>query len=60
MAKVERYMNRFNRAPSTPYSVITPATPLADVESFLHENIFALGACLLLSERSARSPACSH
>ncbi|ETW75914.1 hypothetical protein HETIRDRAFT_330206 [Heterobasidion irregulare TC 32-1] len=41
--KVASHMTKFNRSPSTnPYTVITPDTPLADVERFLARNIFAL------------------
>jgi len=40
-------MTRFNRAVNTnPYVTITPDTPLADLERFLRDNIFALGASL--------------
>ncbi|KAF7974863.1 hypothetical protein HWV62_11111 [Athelia sp. TMB] len=40
--KVSQYMVKFQRRASQPYSVITPDTPLAELESFLRENIFAL------------------
>ncbi|KAI0065272.1 hypothetical protein BV25DRAFT_1799241 [Artomyces pyxidatus] len=40
---VALYMTKFNRSVSTnPYTVITPDTPLADLERFLQDNIFAL------------------
>ncbi|KAI0315574.1 hypothetical protein OF83DRAFT_1061833 [Amylostereum chailletii] len=40
---VSAYMSRFKRSVATnPYTVITPATPLADLEQFLAHNIFAL------------------
>lgn len=36
-------MTKFNRSPTTnPYTVITPNTPLAELESFLRNHIFAL------------------
>jgi len=36
-------MTKFNRSPRTnPYTIITPDTPLADLESFLKDNVFAL------------------
>ncbi|KZT10324.1 uncharacterized protein LAESUDRAFT_755829 [Laetiporus sulphureus 93-53] len=40
--KVIRYMTKFNRSSSYPYTLITPSTPLADLEGFLRQNIFAL------------------
>ncbi|THH13621.1 hypothetical protein EW146_g6623 [Bondarzewia mesenterica] len=41
--KVSSYMTKFNRSVSTnPYTTITPDTPLAEVEGFLKNNIFAL------------------
>jgi hypothetical protein len=43
MDKISSCMTRFNRSPRTnPYAVITPDTPLADLESFLKDHIFAL------------------
>jgi hypothetical protein len=37
-------MTKFIRSPRTnPYTVITPDTALADLESFLKNHIFALG-----------------
>ena len=36
-------MTKFNRSPTTnPYAIITPDTPLAELESFLRNHIFAL------------------
>ncbi|KAI0944806.1 hypothetical protein AcV7_001511 [Taiwanofungus camphoratus] len=40
--KVMRYMTKFNRAQSQPYTLITPSTPLEELEQFLQHNIFAL------------------
>jgi len=40
--KVYQYMVKFERRASQPYSVITPDTPLSELESFLQKNIFAL------------------
>ncbi|OBZ77488.1 Cystathionine beta-synthase [Grifola frondosa] len=40
--KVIVYMTKFTRLPSQPYTVITPSTPLAELEQFLEHNIFAL------------------
>jgi len=41
--KVASYLTKFNRSVTThPYTVITPDTPLADLEGFLKSNIFAL------------------
>ncbi|KAH9916725.1 uncharacterized protein BXZ73DRAFT_53623 [Epithele typhae] len=40
--KVDQYMSRFKRTAATPYTVITPSTPLADLETFLKANIFAI------------------
>ncbi|TFY77591.1 hypothetical protein EWM64_g6422 [Hericium alpestre] len=40
---VSAHMSRFNRSVTTnPYTVITADTPLADLERFLQDNIFAL------------------
>jgi len=44
--KVSQYMIKFRRQASQPYSLITPSTPLADLELFLRNNIFALGTPL--------------
>ncbi|KAI0053190.1 hypothetical protein FA95DRAFT_1586228 [Auriscalpium vulgare] len=41
--RVAAYMVKFNRSVSThPYTVITPDTPLSDLEEFLKDKIFAL------------------
>lgn len=42
-------MTKFKRTPSEPYTLITPSTPLADLEEFLRGNIFALGILILFS-----------
>ncbi|KAI1798119.1 hypothetical protein LXA43DRAFT_1056346 [Ganoderma leucocontextum] len=39
--KVEKYMTKFKRT-GTPYTVIAPSTPLAELEDFLTRNIFAI------------------
>ncbi|KAI5832282.1 hypothetical protein K523DRAFT_298587 [Schizophyllum commune Tattone D] len=41
-APVSQFMTRFKRSSSEPYTTITPATPLADLEDFLKANLFAL------------------
>ncbi|KAI0076512.1 hypothetical protein K474DRAFT_1597858 [Panus rudis PR-1116 ss-1] len=40
--KVSKYMTKFNRAASEPYTLITPDTPLEELEKFLEKNTFAL------------------
>lgn len=40
---LEPYMTHFKRSAGTPYTVVTPSTELADLESFLDKNLFALG-----------------
>ncbi|TFK22373.1 hypothetical protein FA15DRAFT_596198 [Coprinopsis marcescibilis] len=41
--KVSQYMTKFTkRSPKDPYSLITPMSPLSDLEDFLENNIFAL------------------
>ncbi|KAI0264749.1 hypothetical protein BC834DRAFT_924578 [Gloeopeniophorella convolvens] len=41
--KIAACMSRFNRSPRTnPYTLITPLTPLAELERFLQDHIFAL------------------
>ncbi|KAF9561439.1 hypothetical protein CPC08DRAFT_635378 [Agrocybe pediades] len=40
--KVSQYMTRFKRTSSEPYTVITPLSPLSELEEFLKSNIFAL------------------
>ncbi|KIJ14512.1 hypothetical protein PAXINDRAFT_100007 [Paxillus involutus ATCC 200175] len=39
---VMKYMSKFKRNASHPYSLITPDTPLAELAEFLRHNIFAL------------------
>jgi hypothetical protein len=43
--KVINVMSRFKRTASQPYTLITPYTPLAELEEFLKHNIFAIGVC---------------
>ncbi|KAI8986890.1 hypothetical protein BD414DRAFT_487388 [Trametes punicea] len=40
--KVSQYMTKFKRTASTPYTIITPSTPLAELEDFLKRNEFAI------------------
>ncbi|RPD65615.1 hypothetical protein L226DRAFT_237516 [Lentinus tigrinus ALCF2SS1-7] len=40
--KVDKYMTKFKRTAATPYTIITPSTPLAELEDFLKHNIFAI------------------
>ncbi|KAJ7716585.1 hypothetical protein DFH07DRAFT_862111 [Mycena maculata] len=40
--KVVNYMTKFKRTASEPYTLITPETPLAQLEEFLNTNIFAI------------------
>ncbi|TCD68749.1 hypothetical protein EIP91_009895 [Steccherinum ochraceum] len=40
--KVLEYMTKFKRSTSEPYTLITPSTPLSELEQFLEHNIFAL------------------
>jgi len=40
--EVLAHITKFIRSASHPYTLITPATPLAELEAFLHENIFAI------------------
>ncbi|KAG6873881.1 hypothetical protein C0995_009660 [Termitomyces sp. Mi166 len=40
--KVSHYMTKFLRTVSQPYTVITPFTPLSDLEDFLQTHLFAL------------------
>jgi len=40
--KVSQYMNKFKRTSSEPYTIITPLSPLSELEDFLKTNIFAL------------------
>jgi predicted transcriptional regulator len=39
---VSQYMIKFNRTSSEPYTIITPLSPLFELENFLKTNIFAL------------------
>ncbi|KAI0088838.1 hypothetical protein BDY19DRAFT_150838 [Irpex rosettiformis] len=40
--KVFKYTIKFRREPSQPYVVITPWTPLTELEQFLQDKLFAL------------------
>ena len=40
-----KYITKFERSRDQAYTVITPSTPLAELEEFLKQNIFALGSC---------------
>ncbi|KIP05647.1 hypothetical protein PHLGIDRAFT_30807 [Phlebiopsis gigantea 11061_1 CR5-6] len=40
--KVATYMTKFKRSRTQPYTLITPATPLAALEQFLQDKLFAL------------------
>ncbi|TFK49450.1 hypothetical protein OE88DRAFT_1633262 [Heliocybe sulcata] len=40
--RVLKYMTKFERTASHPYTLITPATPLSELEKFLDKNIFAI------------------
>ncbi|KAH8083339.1 hypothetical protein BXZ70DRAFT_958491 [Cristinia sonorae] len=40
--KVSKFMSKFNRSASEHYTLITPSTPLSELEAFLENNIFAL------------------
>ena len=39
-------MNKFDRSAKREYTVITPFSPLEDLEAFLENNLFALGESL--------------
>jgi len=39
---VKKHTIKFNRSPSHPYTIITPLTPLDELETFLNHNLFAL------------------
>lgn len=41
-------MTKFNRSKSEPYTLITPSTPLEELEQFLQKNIFALSMNTIL------------
>ncbi|KAJ3514093.1 hypothetical protein NLJ89_g2572 [Agrocybe chaxingu] len=40
--KVSQYMTKFKRVSTEPYTIITPLSPLSELEEFLKTNIFAL------------------
>ncbi|KAJ3514237.1 hypothetical protein NMY22_g11525 [Coprinellus aureogranulatus] len=40
--KVVQYMTKFKRSSNSPYTLITPMTPLSDLEEFLKSAVFAL------------------
>ena len=40
-------MNKFDRSAKREYTVITPLSPLEDLEAFMESNLFALGASVL-------------
>jgi len=40
--KVSQYMTKFDRTSPEPYTIITPLSPLSELEDFLKTNIFAL------------------
>ncbi|KAF7300638.1 CBS domain-containing protein [Mycena chlorophos] len=40
--KVIKFMTRFRRTSDAPYTLITPLTPLVELEAFLKDNIFAI------------------
>lgn len=40
-------MTKFIRSPTQPYTLITPGSPLEELEQFLKENEFALGMCCI-------------
>ncbi|EED84871.1 predicted protein, partial [Postia placenta Mad-698-R] len=40
--RVSLYMTKFDRSHSKAYTLITPSSPLADLEEFLRHTIFAL------------------
>ncbi len=44
--QVQDLMNKFDRSAKREYTVITPLSPLEDLEVFLDNNLFALGAPL--------------
>ncbi|KAL4260414.1 CBS domain superfamily protein [Pleurotus pulmonarius] len=41
-SKVLQYMTKFKRTTAEPYTLVTPLSPLEDLETFLQHNIFAL------------------
>ncbi|KZT70491.1 hypothetical protein DAEQUDRAFT_810657 [Daedalea quercina L-15889] len=40
--RVIRHLMKFNRSSSHPYTIITPSTPLPELEDFLGHNVFAI------------------
>ena len=48
---VVTYMSKFRRGPSQTYTLITPDTPLHELEEFLKHNLFALGMIQVNSAR---------
>ncbi|KDQ60329.1 hypothetical protein JAAARDRAFT_32708 [Jaapia argillacea MUCL 33604] len=40
--KLVNYVTKFRRVAGEPYKLITPSTPLAELEAFLQDNLFAL------------------
>ena len=45
---VLKYIVKFKRNPNYGYKLITPWTPLSELEDFLNTNSFALGVYLLV------------
>ena len=45
---VSVFMIKFKRSSSHTYSLITPSTPLGELEAFLQDNIFALGIAIFV------------
>ena len=41
-------MTKFRRSSKEPYTLITPLTPLSDLEEFLKATVFALGERIML------------
>lgn len=46
-------MTKFRRTASTPYTLMTPATELAELERFLDDNLFALGKSATRLDRTS-------
>jgi hypothetical protein len=42
--QVQNLMTKFDRSAKREYTVITPLSPMEDLEAFLMKNLFALGA----------------
>ena len=51
---VMKHTVKFQRDPSNKYTLITPMTPLDDLEEFLQLNTFALGGLGILTFLSLR------